>query len=798
MTDWLKLSQDSFASSTQFMDDNYRKQWDADIRAFHSQHPVGSKYLSDAFKHRSRGFDPKTRTIIRKNEAAAAVALFSNVDVTNVDAVDSDDVQSVANAFVSRELLQYRLTKTLPWFKIAMSSFQEAMTAGVVCSYQYWEFEGEKKTVDVPDAMNEDGTQAQREIVVPVKDQPCIEMRPIENIRFHPSADWTDPINKSPYLIDAFPMFAAEVRAMSKTVDQKTGAPRWKTVTDEELRHGVCSEYDSTRTEREPGRADRYEDVADTINDFDTVWVHRNFMRIDGKDYVYYTLKTIKLLSDPKPVTDVYWHLERGKRPYVMGISVIESQRPVPGGLARLAAPLQAEANEIRNERRDNVKLVLNKRNLVARGKQVDIDALIKNVPGAVVMVNDVNLDVREMNWPDVTQSSYVEADVINRQLDELIGNFSGSTRQANTAMNDTLGGAKLGHQTESMMQEYVLRTWIESWCEPVLQQTLALEQAYESDAMVISLCAKKAKLWQRFGISEVTDEMLRKQVSLTVNVGMGATNPNDRLKKFLGTTEMAIKLATEAQGTGLNVPEAIKEIYSLAGMRDGTRFFPEGGDTQMQKAAQMIQQLQAQLQSNQQMEVASLQIQQAKIQSDEKVNAAKIQVDAQRIDGDLKIRQMELGIEQQRLELEKLKLEIDQQGAGVDTQLKVADMHQKLEAATQELVLERERMQLERERMAMDAQKHQAEMGSSAIDHDNKRVELEHKKAEMESKDSEEAKKNAEMIKVMKEQAQATKELIDQITGDVTITPQRDKTGKIIGGIAKTANGETRNITIT
>lgn len=699
MTDWLRLASESFTSSTSYLDANYRKTWDADIRAFHNLHPQGSKYLSDAFKHRSRGFRPKTRSIIRKNEAAGAVALFSNVDVTNVDAVDTDDPISVANAFISKELLQYRLTKTIPWFKLSMGSYQEAMSLGVVCSYQYWTYDEEK-------------TEAER---VVLEDAPCIELRPMENVRFHPAADWLDPVNKSPYFIDMIPMFVGEVKRMAKAQD-KTGEPKWKTLTDEQLLQGVGEEFDSTRLQREPGRTDKTE-TPEAVTDFDTVWVHRNFMRIDGKDVVFYTLKTLHLLSDPKPVSEVYPHLERGKRPYVMGISVIESQRPVPGGLARLANPLQTEANEINNERRDNVKLVLNKRTLVARGKQVDIDALVRNVPGAVVMVNDVNMDVKEMSWPDVTQSSYVEQDRINQDMDELVGNFSGSTRQANTAMNDTLGGAKLGHQTESMMQEYILRTWIESWCEPVLQQLLALEQYYESDPVVVALCAKKAKLWQRFGISQVTDEMLRKQLTLTVNVGMGATNPSDRLKKFLGATEMAIKLSTEAP-PGFNVPEGIKEIYSLAGMRDGARFFPEGGNPQLQKAMQAIQQLKGELDSKNSEIQAKTQLGMAGLQSNEKIKGAELQIDQARIQGDLQIRQAELVIEGQKLELEKLQLQIEAQGADKELSMRVAEMQTSLEAAQLKLEGERQKLVGLAVKIHGEAEKTSLELDQMRIEH--------------------------------------------------------------------------------
>ena len=73
---WIKRAKDSYRFSTTYVDSNYRKRWDDSIRAFNSEHPSDSKYYGELFKKRSNLFRPKTRAIIRKNEAAAAAAFF--------------------------------------------------------------------------------------------------------------------------------------------------------------------------------------------------------------------------------------------------------------------------------------------------------------------------------------------------------------------------------------------------------------------------------------------------------------------------------------------------------------------------------------------------------------------------------------------------------------------------------------------------------------------------------------------------------------------------------------------------
>ena len=211
MADYLKMAQEAFEASTTFMDANYRPDIDYSLRTFRMEHPAGSKYLSEEYKSRSRIVSSKTRSIIRKNEAAGAVALFSNMDVVNLTPGNPDDVMNVASAASMKEILEYRLSKTIPAFPLVMGALQDAQTQGAVISYNYWEYERR------PDGKI-------------VKDKPCIELRPIENIRFDGGASWIDPVGTSPYWCDIVPMYACDVKAMMKNKDDKTGKPKWKTL----------------------------------------------------------------------------------------------------------------------------------------------------------------------------------------------------------------------------------------------------------------------------------------------------------------------------------------------------------------------------------------------------------------------------------------------------------------------------------------------------------------------------------------------------------------------------------------
>ncbi len=697
----LSLAKEAYEASSVFIDTNYRADWDYSIKAFRNEHAAGSKYLADEFKSRSRIFRPKTRSIIRKNEAAAMQAMFSNKEFCYTEPQDPDSMQSVAAAACMKELLQYRMTRSIPTFETYLGGVQDAQTQGAVVSYQYWDYQKRGDKV--------------------VKDKPCIELRPIENIRIDGAASWLDPIGTSPYFCDIVPMYVCDVKGMMASKDEKTGAPKWKKLSDEEIEQARPDAMDTTRKARLGKQQDPQEETSG-IKMFDVVWVMRWFMRNSiGEDFVYYTMGTENLLTDPKPIDEVYFH---GVRPYVMGFSILETHKSQKSSMPTLIRPLQQESNQLANSRIDNVQFVLNKRWIVARGRQVDVQSLVRNVPGGVTLTTDPNQDVKESNWPDVTSSAYVEQDRLNSDMDDLAGNFTPSTRVANNAVNDTLGGSRMAAAGAGLMTEYLLRTVNETWWEKVVRQVALLEQYYETDSIVLGVCAQKAKLFPRFGMTAITDELLMNEVLVNIDVSMG--DPAQRMQKFLMATNAAVQLRLQSP-PGANVTEMTKEIYSNAGYRDGSRFWKETEDPKLMQAMQMVEQLKGMLQGKQMEMQQTAQIEAAKLQSNERIKGAEIQVNSQRIQGDLQIRQSELVIEQQKLEVEKLKLQVEMQTsnaeAQAEAQMKMIEIQASIEEGQRKI--EHERIKLAAEIQA-DREEAEREVQKLAQEHSMKMRELE------------------------------------------------------------------------
>lgn len=564
--EWLQRARDAYTASTTFFDSNIRSQVEADIKQASGRHPSGSKYYSDAYKGRSKLFRPKTAMAIRKNDATAAAAFFSTEDVISITPENDSDEFQLASARGMEALVQYRLTKSIPWFMICIGAHNDAQTVGVVASKQYWEY-NEKKRID----------------------RPVIDLIPVENIRIDPACKWYDPIGTSPYVINLIPMYIKDVMGRMKNVDPKTGQPKWKTLTKDQVRSASKQTMDSTRQTREGNRTDST-DNTNAVTDYTIVWVHENIVEMDGEDKIYYTLGTEHMLSDPKPIEEVYAH----GRPFVIGVASIEPHKLYPSGLPRRSRDVQTEINQIANSRIDNVMFAMNKRYFVKRGQQVDLRSLQRNVPGSATLMIDPEKDVKVQDTPDVTASAYQEQDRLNLDFDDISGSFSQSSVQSNRNLNETVGGMEMLTSGSNQMSEFQLRVFSETWVEPVLRQLVHLEQQYETDEAILALAGQK--LIEKYGIDYMDDNMIMQEFTINVNVGVGATNPQTQVERFVFGMRNLSEILGPSFAQRINVEEITVELFGKLGYKDGKRFFNWGDDPKFDQLIAQIEELTAKL----------------------------------------------------------------------------------------------------------------------------------------------------------------------------------------------------------
>lgn len=591
--EFLQMVYEADQQALQYVSQVNRRSWERAYRAFHQEHFDGSKYDSPDYKNRSRLYVPKTRTAVRKDLAATAASMFGSIDAVNVDAGNEGDQMQRASAAVIKELVNYRTDRnngkaSIPWFHVAMGSRQTSLLTGICLSKQYWKLELRRAgSEEVED--DESKETLERDVWVPAIDRPESELIPPENFVIDPAADWTNPAQDAAYIIIKYPMRMDEIRRR-----QRDPRNPWRALDEATLKsagEGAQLQAESVRRARELG-LDRF-DNTQTTRHFDVIWVWETFMRTAGEDWTFVSIGDRAMLTDVRPVREVYPE-QFGDRPLTMGYGSLEAFRIFPMSNVESWHMLQQEANDIRNLSLDALKQNIMPVTKVVRGKNVDLDQLKRRGQGSSIMVMDKD-DVTWEKVQDVSQGAQAMTQKIDIEFDDLAGQQNYGTVQDNNQLGKTLGGLKLAAGAANAVQEYDIRIWIETWAEPTLSQIVRLEQFYESDPIVLGLCGDRAKLLQKHGISEINDELMEQQVTVRVNVGLGAGDPQQRLAKFQSAVQVAMPLLQLSpdfaqQKIVMDYEAVMEEVFGAAGYRDGGKRFIKPGDGPQQNPAQQPQ----------------------------------------------------------------------------------------------------------------------------------------------------------------------------------------------------------------
>ena len=578
----LQKAQDIYTNSKDYMEANITLNWERNLYHFRSEHGPATPYMRADWR-RARTFRPKTRANVKAQEAAHAQAAFSTKDALAVTAFDQANERQVISAAITKALVQYRLDNAWwNWFVTAQGAFQDTKVYGLCISHQYWQYEQVEEIVPAFDASGKPIMGKHPQTGAPVAmgeskwktvaDEPRCDLVPPECMLFDPMCDWRNPAQSSPYLCMMMGIYATDALDRMEQQDPKTGQPLWRKYSLQQLLATRKENVDNRTRRAREGRKRIDPTMEHASDEYTMLWAHLNIARENGVDVAWWTMGTQLMLTDPMPLSEMYPHLKAGERPFVVGFSVVEAHRNYPAGDVEQIAPLQEEINSIANQRLDNVRLVLNKRYFIRRGSQMDLDALMRNVPGGGVMTNDPEKDVQVVNTPDVTGSSYQEQDRLSSDLDELVGGFGQQSAQAAGKMVDRAGSMDQIQGAAGAVQDYSIKLFFSTWMEPVLKQFVKMEQTYETDRNILAVAAKQSEQWIRLGESEVTDEYLQHDLIVVIDVGMGNTDPTKRVQKLtfgLGAINQLPDMPRRLKSV-----KVADEIMGALGYKDSSRFY--------------------------------------------------------------------------------------------------------------------------------------------------------------------------------------------------------------------------------
>jgi hypothetical protein len=643
----IQCFKDNIRRSREYQGQKLTTPWARNYRAFANRHMNGSKYETLRYRNRSKIFKGKTRTAVRKNDATAAASMFSTEDVVSITPERSSDKLQASAAKFLHAALNYRLDRSNKWagpnwFLTAMGARQDSQITGICVTKQYWEYE-EKTVPRAVEIVSQEivlddagmpmtdwmtGQPVMQDVieegivdeVVVARDRLMIVNIPAEHAYMDFSADWRDPIQEGGFFIAAFPTRLDDVEHIIAGQSERNvmGGKAWRSDIDLSQLRAAKTEKErqsaSVRRAREQG-TDPYETARQGDNN-DVIWLYECFYRMAGEDWHWWMLGENTLLSDPIPVEEAY-PAHGGDRPYVRGVGALEAHRVYPMAPVESWQQAQQEINDITNLSLDALKMGISPITKIKKGRGVDLKAVQNRGPDASILVSEPD-DVTFDRAPAPPSDSVAYVNILSNDFDDLAGVFSQSSVQSNRQLNETVGGMQLLSMNAGALTEYDLRVWVETWAEPCLAQCVKLIRYYESDEIVIAVAGENAGLIEnidmeveegldpeeqsqaepveqpvRIGIEEVLGQLDDAQVSVKINVGIGALNSDQRLGKLMGAVKGTLEMMPllEAEGTTPNASAMAQELWGLSGYKDADRFFTrkkkgeEGPPPEIQKA---------------------------------------------------------------------------------------------------------------------------------------------------------------------------------------------------------------------
>ena len=662
---FLEVQREAIINSSATIREEYQGAWNGIYRAMRNEHSTNSKYRKRAYRARSQIFRPKTQSAVRKNLSSTATALFATENAVQISPQYDDDPKSKAQAVFLHELVNYRISRNsrrngIPFFETIIGARYDSQITGVCCAKAHWEYtqRTEIQETEEHDELTGETVITETEVKVKQFDRPRVILIPPENPIISSAASWINPAQNSPFFYVPWQMSVDEIRTKMEEENEQNPESQWYDFSEAEIQSkGAANGAEDTGKSIKQSRdkVDRKSDAGHQPTGYEMATVYECFITYRGEDYHYWSLGINDYLTDPRPTRESYPSFH-GERPYVIGKATIEPHRLYPMSPAESWKPLQDEANDLVNLRVDALKQVIAPITKVKRGKKVDLAAVQRRGPGSTIMVHDLE-DVSIETAGSINGNAYTESAHLNADFDELAGVFSASSVQTSRSMNETVGGMRLMSGSANGLTEYDLRVFAETFVQPLVRMIVMLEQYYENDETVLKIAGKKAMLREKYGVDQLTDEFMMKEVHTTVDIGIGASDPAQRQAKWMGTIDMLKNTADVwAKDFELNSEEILLECFGVGGYKNGERFIKGEKKPQPPTPDPSIEQ-------------AKLRFEAEKMKDSregEKIEAGK-QSDRQKLIKDLIVELLNQQQAEKSLEMQGMKQNVDMLGSMMD-----------------------------------------------------------------------------------------------------------------------------------
>jgi hypothetical protein len=230
--------------------------------------------------------------------------------------------------------------------------------------------------------------------------------------------------------------------------------------------------------------------------------------------------------------------------------------------IVEVLADLQEELNTTRNQRIDNISLILNK--VFLKRRNADIDEFELSA-GNIIEVDDVNDDLKALDFSDVTQSAYREEDVIKQDM-QYISGVSEFSRGATPQRKETATTVTAIQDAANILFNYTIsvieRTGLLSLGDAVKK----LNQQYIQEEKVIRLLNIQSGEWE---YGQVDPESVQGSYDVKSVTPRLEAEGNKEIKRNQLLEMMNLFTNNPIASQYINVPELMKKILEQYDIKD-------------------------------------------------------------------------------------------------------------------------------------------------------------------------------------------------------------------------------------
>lgn len=531
--DLLKLEDEKLV---QKVVDDFKKSDDSSYRQnYLAQSKENYRLYKSKLKEKREGanlFIPYTWATVEQLKARIIQALFTRTPYVGYAGVGKDDVDG---AKVMEDLVYYQMKDkiNLPYkFSFAAGSI---LIYGMAIGLYQWRLEEKKIKLKKDIIQNEMKVGEELyENVITSYDDPDIEFIPIDDFHWDPEG-W----------------------------DKKTCA-FYATRADRDMEYLKKKEEEGIYKLPEQIENDAGEIVSNFRDDVNEISSTSEDRKKKHEIITYYTDDAkIVILNRKHVILKEENELHCKEKPFVK-IVAFPQEKEFPGmSMVQILQSLQEELNTTRNQRIDNVSLILNK--VFGYNQNADIDPNdIKSKAGHAIPMNHKN-DVWEFDVTDVTSSAYQEEQIIKQDI-QFVSSVSEYTRGATPQRKETATTVNTIQEAANVVFNYITMIIEITGLIPLADAIKKMNQQYISENRVIRLFDVATGQWN---YPEITPESIQGNYDVVSTSPRLESQQTKEAKRQQMLEMFSMFMKEQSTRQFVNVPEFMRKIMETYDIKD-------------------------------------------------------------------------------------------------------------------------------------------------------------------------------------------------------------------------------------